>query len=273
MFHSVGASNKTLALAVRALWRRDLRVRGLQLLQKVSPWSDVYGGPDGRREVIRAIDPVKRELLQFGYNQPIQGAPPLSAYAFYYYNSPGAFHQTNMTWRLALAPVYADAELGIRGIFDKDTDLASDWPAAGMPTAITKSARAIISSRNLHGNGISGSTSLYHLFNPDDRIPLNGILRAQIHFADYLKDDTTDPNFVLPKTDERECQDRFPVWRTGAGDVARPGMELSLWYEGSFRLAPESYGYNNDRSVRSSSHLFWGRALLTTRCGSKQTCH
>jgi hypothetical protein len=48
-------------------------------------------------------------------------------------------------------------------------------------------------------------------------------------------------------------------------------MELSVWYEGQFRLDPGSYGYKGDRSVRSQSHLFWARALLAyTLPDSKQ---
>ena len=40
------------------------------------------------------LDPEKRRLFQFGYDQPLQGRGPLSGYAFYYYNEPG-FIRTN----------------------------------------------------------------------------------------------------------------------------------------------------------------------------------
>jgi hypothetical protein len=53
------------------------------------------------------IDPVKRDLIQFGYNQPLEGRAPLAAYAYYYRNEPD-FLRTNMTLRLAVAPVYLD---------------------------------------------------------------------------------------------------------------------------------------------------------------------
>src|SRR5689334_25289019 len=58
------------------------------------------------------IDPYKRELIQDGYNQPLQGKNPLAGYAFYYLNLPG-FLKTNLTLRLAVAPVYMDTQLGI----------------------------------------------------------------------------------------------------------------------------------------------------------------
>src|ERR1017187_7840893 len=53
------------------------------------------------------IDPVRRDLIQFGYSQALQGHTPFAGYAFYYHNQPD-FLRTNLTLRLALAPVYLD---------------------------------------------------------------------------------------------------------------------------------------------------------------------
>ena len=56
--------------------------------------------------------PSKRDLIQFGYNQPLEGKAPLAAYAYHYHNDPNFLH-TNVTLRIAaLAPVYLDSELG-----------------------------------------------------------------------------------------------------------------------------------------------------------------
>ena len=57
------------------------------------------------------IDPVQRDLIQFGYNQPVEGRAPLAGYAYYYHNQPD-FLRTNQTLRLALAPTYLDSEVG-----------------------------------------------------------------------------------------------------------------------------------------------------------------
>ncbi len=78
------------------------------------------------------IDPEKRRLFQLGYNQPLQGRGPLSGYAFYYFNQPG-FIQTNLTLRLAIAPVYVDSELGIREALSPHTDLAVGLAGGGLP--------------------------------------------------------------------------------------------------------------------------------------------
>src|SRR5207245_4089448 len=68
------------------------------------------------------IDPVKRQLLQVGYNAALEGHPPQSIYAFYYQNQPG-FLNTNLTLRLAIAPTYLDSELGISSALGEHTDL------------------------------------------------------------------------------------------------------------------------------------------------------
>jgi hypothetical protein len=40
-------------------------------------------------------------------------------------------------------------------------------------------------------------------------------------------------------------------------------MEVSAWYEGTFRSKPGVYGFAGDRELNSDAHLTWGRALLT----------
>ena len=68
------------------------------------------------------IDPVNRDLIQLGYNSAFQGHAPLAGYAFFYHNAPG-FLRTNLTLRVALAPVYVDSELGISHALGEHTDL------------------------------------------------------------------------------------------------------------------------------------------------------
>ena len=67
------------------------------------------------------IDPVKRDLIQFGYNQPVEGRAPLAGYTYYYHNQPD-FLRTNLTLRLALAPTYLDSELGFVHALGPNTD-------------------------------------------------------------------------------------------------------------------------------------------------------
>src|SRR6185436_15407041 len=108
--------------------------------------------------VCAQIDPYKRELIQFGYNLPILGHAPLSAYAFYYLNLPD-FIRTNLTFRLALAPVYLDSEFGIRGAFGKDTDLGVGLEGGGFADSYAE-IRAGKYSRSESFTGHGGGTSL-----------------------------------------------------------------------------------------------------------------
>src|SRR5690349_10288097 len=76
------------------------------------------------------IDPVKRQLVQLGYNAALEGHPPQSIYAFYYQNQPN-FLRTNLTLRLAIAPTYLDSELGISHAFGENTDLGIGGAGGG----------------------------------------------------------------------------------------------------------------------------------------------
>ncbi|MCX6923509.1 MAG: hypothetical protein NT154_09920 [Verrucomicrobia bacterium] len=208
------------------------------------------------------IDPVKRELIQFGYNGALEGHSPLSAYAFYYRNEP-AFLRTNLTLRLAVAPTYLDSELGISHAISEYTDVGIGVAGGGFADNFNEINQGTFHpSQSFTGYGAETSLSLYHLFNPGAMIPLNGLVRGIAHYSTYESNDSTDSSFQLPKD-----RGTFSV-RTGLRWVGREptlfpalGMELSAWYEGEFRTGPGTYGYG-DRSVEPQSHLFWGEAML-----------
>ena len=144
------------------------------------------------------LDPEKRRLFQFGYDQPLQGRGPLSGYAFYYYNEPG-FIRTNLTLRLALAPVYVDSELGIRHALGPNTDLAVGLAGGGFADSYSEIRTGrLFRDESFTGHGGEGAVSIYHRFNPDETIPLTGILRSSVHYTLYDRDDETAPGFTLP---------------------------------------------------------------------------
>jgi hypothetical protein len=209
------------------------------------------------------IDPEKRRLYQVGYNQPIEGKGPISGYAFYYHNHPG-FLRTNITLRLAIAPVYIDTELGFAHALGERTDFAVGAAGGGFADSYSEVRQGkLLESESFTGHGGEISASIYHLFNPDHMIPLSGILRASAHHSLYTEDSDTSDTFDLPE-DRTSLNVRAGFRWGGKEPVMRPdlGMELSAWYEGQFRTEYGSYGFNGDRRVRPSSHLFWGRALL-----------
>jgi hypothetical protein len=239
--------------------------RSLWLLALLAP------GFFSPRCTVAQIDPAKRELIQFGYNQALQGEAPISAYAFFYYNQPSFLKETNLTLRLAVAPVYLDSELGISHALGEHTDAGIGLAGGGFADSYYEIRRGkYFKEESFDGHGVTGSTSIYHLFNPDSRIPLNGLLRTEIHYADFVRDDTA-PNFTLPPN-MTDFNVRTGFRFGGKEPVMTPelAMELSIWYQGQFRLNYGNYGFNGDRRIEPASHLFWTRALMAYTFESKQ---
>src|SRR6266403_2071444 len=127
------------------------------------------------------IDPFSRELIQVGYNQALQGHPPLSGYAFYYLNKPNFFN-TNLTLRLAVAPTYLDAELGISHVLDEHTDLGIGLAGGGFADSYSEiRGGKFLPEESFTGHNGEVSLSVYHLFNPGQEIPLNLVVRGSVH--------------------------------------------------------------------------------------------
>ncbi len=210
------------------------------------------------------IDPVNRELIQVGYNQALEGHPPLSAYGFYYRNKPD-FLRTNLTLRLAVAPVYLDSELGISGVLGEHTDLGIHLAGGGFADTYEEIRQGIFRPQeSFWGHDGEGGLSLYHLFNPSQRIPLNGVLRGLAHYSLYDRTDDTAPDFRLPG-DHTTFSLRTGLRWGGREPTLFPSlaMELSLWYEGQFRSESGAYGSAAEpRKLEPESHLFWGEAFL-----------
>src|SRR6266853_4681275 len=218
------------------------------------------------------IDPFSRELIQVGYNLALQGHPPLSGYAFYYLNKPNFFN-TNLTLRLAVAPTFMDSELGISHALGEYTDVGIGLAGGGFADNYAEIRQGrYLQSESFTGLGGEVSLSIYHLFNPEYKIPFNGVIRGIAHYSTYSRDDRTAPDFDLAK-DHGTFSIRTGLRWGGREPILFPSlaMELSAWYEGSFRTEDETYGFltdpNNpngprDRKLEEYSHLFWCEAML-----------
>ena len=219
------------------------------------------------------IDPVQRDLIQFGYNQPVAGRAPVAGYLYYYYNQPD-FLRTNLTLRLALAPVYLDSEFGFVGGLGPHTDFAIGLAGGGFADSYNEiHGGTYYPSQSFEGSGGEISASVYHLFNPADEIPLNLVVRGTAHYSMFERNDNTAAAFQLP-ADHGEFGVRTGLRWGGIEPTLFPAlaMELSVWYEGQFRTAAGRYGFDGDRELESSSHLFWGAAALSyTLPASKQS--
>jgi len=208
------------------------------------------------------IDPVKRDLIQIGYNAPFEGEPPLSIYAYYYRNQPD-FLRSNLTLRLAISPTYADSELGIRNVLGQNTDLGIGLGGGGYADNYYEINNGkFLPEESFDGYGAQASLSIYHLFNPQQQIPLNAVLRGTAHFATYEPGSDTAPNFQVP-ADFTTLSVRTGLRWGGREPTLFPAlaMELSIWYQTDYRTHPNTYGYD-DRQVVPHSQLYWAEAYL-----------
>ena len=209
------------------------------------------------------VDPDKRDLIQLGYDQPLEGRSPLGAYAYYYHNQPD-FLRTNLTLRLAVAPVYVDSELGFSEVLP-NTDLGIGVAGGGFADGYTEiRGGTYYPGESFDGHSVEVSASLYHLLNPGDLIPLNLVIRGSTHYSIYVANDTT-PGFQVPE-DRTTLKLRTGLRWGGIEPTLFPSlaMELSIWYEGQFRSDHGTYGFAADPyDTQPQSHLFWTRAALS----------
>lgn len=210
------------------------------------------------------IDPEPRKLLQLGFNQSLHNDGPIAAYAFYYWNMPDV-PATNTTLRLAIAPVYADAELGFRGVLGENTDLGVGVFGGGLYNSYYEVRQGnYYRDESFDGHGGGAALSLYHNFNPGATVPLNGIARARMNYHVFSDTSDTANDFMLPNNQPFYTLQTGLRWG-GKEPLLSPRLaaELSAWYELEYRPDSGSYGFNGgDRKLNSVSHRFMGSALL-----------
>jgi hypothetical protein len=169
-----------------------------------------------------------------------------------------------MVLRLVIAPVYLDSELGLRQALGENTDLGVGLSGGGFADSYYEIDRGVfIQEQSFTGHGGGVEASVYHRFNPDQKVPLNGILRVLPYYTAYERDSETSPFFVLPNN-HATLHLRSGLRLGGSEPVLHPAvaMELSGWYEGQWRSDSGPYGFNGDREMQEACQLFWGRALF-----------
>lgn len=209
------------------------------------------------------IDPVNRRLIEVGYDAALQGHAPIAAYGFFYYNQP-EFYSTNLALRAAISPLYVDSELGLKGFIGPNTDLAFGLAGGGYADSYYEVRKGVYDeAESFYGDGAEVSSSIYHLFNPSQKIPLNLVFRVSARETLYRSNGSLANNFQMP--DNRTT---FRIrtglrWGGQEPSLTEPlAMELSLWHQAEFRTPNGPYGFNGDREVRPDPQLVWGRALL-----------
>jgi len=209
------------------------------------------------------IDPEPRQLLHLGVNQSLHDDGPQAHYLFYYWNMPDV-PSTNQVLRLVIAPTYLDGELGFKNALGRNTDLAVGAFGGGFEYNYDEVRRGnYFRDESFDGHGGGANVSVYHLFNPTAKVPLNGLLRATVDYRTFDTSDDTAKSFVLPENQP------FVTFRAGfryGGHepvlLPRLAFEISAWYELEHRTDSGTYGFDGDRRLEATSHRFWARAQL-----------
>ncbi|HAB18512.1 MAG TPA: hypothetical protein PLX89_24155 [Verrucomicrobiota bacterium] len=218
------------------------------------------------------IDPDRRQIVQVGYDQPLEGRGPLAAYAYFYWNEP-SYPWTNTTLRAVIAPTYIDSELGFKDLLGPGTSVGVGITGGGFSDSYAEVRQGnLYEDQSFFGASMGINASIYHTFNPREpgerptslmEVPLQFMLRNSFQGAFFSDEKDTSPFFVLP-----ENQPYYNV-RTGFRWGGREPLlypdaafEISGWYELSERFKPGPYGFAGDRSITASPQLFWGRMLF-----------
>jgi len=204
------------------------------------------------------VDSVHRNLLELGYDQPINSQGPQGLYAYYYYNNPD-IHGTNMDLRLAIAPLYLDGELAFKQLLSPSTDVGIGF-SGGLYGENYYEVRQgnYLKNESFDGSGGGMALSIYQLLDPGMLVPLNAVVRGGVRYTAYGDANDTAANFKLPEN-QATLYTRVGLRLAGKEPILNPalGMELSVWYERQWRPENDSYGFAGDRSVSPAVGLYW----------------
>jgi hypothetical protein len=221
------------------------------------------------------IDPDHRSLLELGYDQPLAGQGPQGIYAYYYYNNPDLF-DTNLDFRVAVAPAYMDGELGFKQLLSPTTDVGLGFNG-GLFGANYYEVRQgqYYKSESFNGDGGGTALSIYQLLDPGLLIPVSMVARGGLRVSTYRDTSETAATFALPG-DQVEAFTLGGIRFAGKEPVLYPdlGLELSAWFEREWRTDTQPYGYDDDRSISPGVNLYWlyaGLDYAWTNSGQKMS--
>ena len=165
--------------------------------------------------------------------------------------------------RLALAPVYADAELGLPRGGGQSTDLGLGLSGGGLAFGQTEIVRGDERrDASFIGHGGGPSFSVYPRLGKLGPAPLNAVARLSGSYAVYERTASTPQTFLLPDdgwTGEARAGLRWGGQEPGLD--RSPAAEVSAWWESRLRQHAGTYGFH-DRVARRQTNLFWARILF-----------
>jgi hypothetical protein len=209
------------------------------------------------------IDPIPRNLVELGYDQPLVGHGPQSEYAYYYYNRPDYFGE-NVALRAALAPAYLDSEIGFKHVLTPNLSAGLGISGGDFGDNYYDVAQGQFhETSSFNGAGGGATVGLYYRLNPRMRIPISLVVREGARYSSYYRMAQTLPNFTLPGNQLREFT-RAGIRIGGRQPLLYPtlGLELSAWFERQRHFDAQSYGFDGDRRISPATELYWAEARL-----------
>ena len=211
--------------------------------------------------VCAQVDPMKRNQLQIGYDQFLEGKGPQALYLYYYLNVP-ALVRSNVTLRLAVAPAYLDSEVGFRGLISPTTDFGIGIAGGAFSDNYYDVSQGYYNrEQSFDGNGGGVSLGIYQRLNPGQLIPVHLVVRGGARYTTYSDTSHTADDFELPG-DRVNLFTRVGMRIAGKEPYLYPdlGLEFSVWFERQWRLPSDSYGFNDELQVNAAENLFWAYA-------------
>jgi hypothetical protein len=235
----------------------------LKRLQNLSLSLTLLGLALSATNGLAQIDPIERNLVELGYDQPLAGHGPQAEYAYYYYNTPD-FLSPDIALRMAIAPAYLDSELGFKHLLSPYTDMGFGLSGGAFGDNFYDVRQGnYLESQSFYGSGGGSSVSIYQLLDPGLKIPLNLVARGGFHYASYFATPETSPKFKLPE-DQVDAYTLIGVRFAGNQPVLYPalGLELSAWFQRERHFDDDTYGFDNDRRITPDTDLYWVYASL-----------
>lgn len=207
------------------------------------------------------IDTEPRANLELGVAGPLRGDGPLSGYGFFLWNRPH-FPDDDLYFRLVIAPTFLMSEL-----------VRDRWPAPGHAVGVGASGGLFPYNfdeyrlgrheerESFWGHGGEATLSYYRRLTVLGVLPIEGQLRLRPQYVVYQKAADTASRFELPP-DTMIYSGRGGIRLGGVPPELFPdlALELSIWYETSYRDRAGSYGLPERRQeLEHLTQRAWGR--------------
>lgn len=223
------------------------------------------------------VDPIYRNLLELGYDQPLAGHGPQAEYLYYYFNDPNYFNP-DTALRVAIAPVYLDSEIGFKHLISPYTDLGLGVSGGAYGDNYYEVRQGHYrEDESFYGNGGGASLNLYQLLDPGLKIPLNLVERGGFRYSSFFDTPQTSSDFRLPEA-QLDAYTITGLRFAGNQPMLYPdlGLELSAWFERQWHFDSDPYGLDDDRRISPATNLYWVYAGLDyafKKSGNKFSLH